>query len=50
MLKFIKVKIMTLYDYLKERGNLSFEKNPFNEVDNLIICTILYTWIDEYFL
>ena len=41
---------MTLYDYLKQRGNLSFEENPFNEVDNLIICTILYTWIDEYFL
>ena len=32
----------TLRDYLKWRGDLTFAADPFNEVDNLILCTIAY--------
>ena len=32
----------TEMDYLKWRGDLRFEADPFNEVDNLVLCTIAY--------
>lgn len=32
----------TEIDYLKWRGDLSFAADPFNEVDNLVLCTIAY--------
>ena len=32
----------TEMDYLKWRGDLSFAADPFNEVDNLVLCTIAY--------
>ncbi len=50
MLKYLQGIFMNIIDYLKQRGHLSFAQNPFNEVDNLVLCTFLYTWIDEYFL
>lgn len=32
-----------LEDYLLWRGDLSFETDPFNEVDNIILCELCYT-------
>ena len=32
----------TVLDYLKWRGDLSFAADPFNEVDNLVLCVIAY--------
>ena len=32
----------TVFDYLRWRGDLSFAQDPFNEVDNLILCIICY--------
>lgn len=32
-----------IIDYLKWRGDLSFKNDPFNEVDNLILCQLTYT-------
>ena len=40
---------MNIIDYLKWRGDLSFNASPFNEVDNLIISQMAYTTFDEYF-
>jgi len=37
---------MNIFDYLKWRGDLSFKKDPFNEVDNLILSYISYTNFD----
>ncbi|MDO5028073.1 MAG: DUF2974 domain-containing protein [Bacillota bacterium] len=31
-----------LFDYIKWRGDLSFDSDPFNEVDNLILCQLSY--------
>ena len=31
-----------MLDYLKWRGDLTFAAAPFNEVDNLVLCTIAY--------
>lgn len=39
--KALKVQTTEL-DYLKWRGDLSFSADPFNEVDNLVLCTIAY--------
>lgn len=36
-----------IYDYLKDRGNISFKEDPFNEVDNAILAEISYTYFDE---
>jgi hypothetical protein len=36
-----------LFDYLNWRGDLSFEKDGFNEVDNLIFCSLSYLHFDE---
>lgn len=33
-------------DYLKWRGDLSFEKDPFNEVDNVVLTWLIYTDFD----
>lgn len=32
----------TVFDYLRWRGDLTFAQDPFNEVDNLILCIICY--------
>lgn len=32
----------TVFDYLRWRGDLTFEQDAFNEVDNLILCIICY--------
>lgn len=32
----------TVFDYLRWRGDLSFRRDAFNEVDNLILCIISY--------
>ena len=32
----------TMYDYLKWRGDLTFDQDPFNEVDNLILAQMAY--------
>ncbi|NMA07055.1 MAG: DUF2974 domain-containing protein [Ruminococcaceae bacterium] len=36
------VKMSGMIDYLKWRGDLSFEYDPVNEVDNLIFCRLSY--------
>ncbi|MCQ2770285.1 MAG: DUF2974 domain-containing protein [Clostridia bacterium] len=36
-----------LFDYLKWRGDLSFEKSKFNEVDGLIFAELSYVYLDE---
>ena len=33
----------TMEQYLEWRGDLSFTQDPFNEVDNLILCEMVYT-------
>ena len=37
-----KQKKQTVTDYLRWRGDLSFDADPFNEVDQLILCTLAY--------
>ena len=37
----------TMHDYLYWRGDLSFEQDPFNEVDNLILSQLAYVDFDE---
>lgn len=32
----------TVFDYLRWRGDLTFAQDPFNEVDNLVLCIIAY--------
>ena len=34
------------FDYLSWRGDLSFENSPFNEVDGLILCAVVYLNFD----
>ena len=38
---------MNIYDYLTWRGDLTFERDPFNDVDNLIFCYAAYTDLRE---
>lgn len=35
-----------IFDYLKDRGHISFEEDPFNEVDNVILAQLSYTDFD----
>ena len=35
-----------IFDYVKRRGILSFEEDPFNEVDNLVLSLLVYTDFD----
>ena len=35
-----------IFDYLKWRGDLSFEADPFNDVDNLVLAELSYTCFD----
>ena len=37
----------TMYDYLKWRGDLTFDQDPFNEVDNLILAQLAYVDYEE---
>lgn len=37
----------TMLDYLDKYGNIPFNKDPFNEVDNLIICQLSYLDFEE---
>ena len=32
----------TVFDYLRWRGDLTFQRDAFNEVDNLVLCIISY--------
>ena len=36
----------TIFDYLEWRGDISFDSDPFNEVDNLILAELAYTDLD----
>ena len=36
----------TIFDYLNWRGDISFNEDPFNEVDNLILAELTYTQFD----
>ncbi len=38
----------TIFDYLEWRGDIPFEADPFNEVDNLILAELAYTHFDGY--
>lgn len=35
-----------MHDYLSWRGDLSFDTDPFNEIDNLLLATLSYTHFD----
>ena len=32
-----------IVDYLAWRGDLTWSRSPFNDVDNLLLCTLTYT-------
>ena len=36
----------TVFDYIRWRGDLSFEKSPFCEIDALIFCELSYIFFD----
>lgn len=36
------IDMANIYDYLKWRGDLSFEKDEFNEIDNLVLSILTY--------
>ena len=38
---------LNIVDYLKWRGDLPFYKDGFNEVDNLVLCQLCYTDLDD---
>lgn len=38
-----------LKDYIRWRGDLTFEERPFNELDNLVFCEMSYLNMDEAF-
>jgi len=38
---------MNFYDYLEWRGDLSFDRDPINEVDNLLFTYAAYTDLRE---
>ena len=35
-----------VFDYLKWRGDLTFEQSPLNEIDALIFCELSYIFYD----
>lgn len=35
-----------IVDYVAWRGDLSFKVSPFNQIDSIIICQLLYTYLD----
>ncbi len=41
------IGLANLFDYLKWRGDLSFDQAPFNDVDNLILSCLGYVVLDE---
>lgn len=40
------ILMATIFDYLNWRGDISFNEDPFNEVDNLILAELTYTQFD----
>jgi len=36
----------TVYDYVKYYKNLSFEESKFNDMDNIVFCTLAYLPLD----
>ena len=36
-----------IVDYLAWRGDLTWSRSPFNEVDNLLLCTLTYTDLEK---
>ena len=38
---------MNLFHYVKQYGTYSFEEEPFNEVDNIILSQIAYLPLDN---
>ncbi len=36
-----------ILDYIHWRGDLSFQQDPFNEVDNMALCLLIYVNLDE---
>lgn len=40
---------MNIVEYIENRGDLSLNTDPFNEVDNLVISYAIYSKIDSYF-
>ena len=41
---------MCLSEYLKWRGDLTFQQDPFNLVDNVLLSQMAYTFFDSYIL
>lgn len=39
---------MNILDYIKWRGDLTFDKSPFNYVDNIILCELVYLRFNEF--
>lgn len=39
---------MNIFDYLKWRGDITFDIDPFNYVDNLILCELIYLRYDRF--
>lgn len=39
----------TLRDYIIWRGDLSFEQDPFNEIDNIVFCCVSYVNLGQVF-
>lgn len=39
-------RVYTIKDYVKWRGDLTFEQDRFNEVDNLVLCSLAYMNLD----
>ena len=39
---------MNILDYIRERGDLSFKADPFNEVDNLVFAQMIYAGFEKY--
>src|SRR5574344_1909387 len=40
---------MNMIDYIKWRGDLSFENDPLNEVDNIMLSRVAYFPFSSYF-
>ena len=40
---------MDMVDYLKWRGDLTFDKDPFNDIDNLLISQMTYIEMQDVF-
>ena len=39
-----------VFDYIKWRGDLTFEQSPLNEIDALIFCEISYIFFSNIFV